>query len=149
MFSPKRIILDKDLKIKLNSYIFKSVKKDNTIIFYNSLNHPKIKILKKKGVILVKSQLNNDRLLDLKMILKKLFSLGVRNLLVEGGDKFTRNLIKDKLIDSFYLFQSPKIMPKSKTSRIFSSSKILNKNYKKKYRLPSKLAKDNITIYKR
>ena len=41
-FSPIRIILDKNLTIKLNSYIFKSVKNKNTIIFYNSSNHQKI-----------------------------------------------------------------------------------------------------------
>ena len=50
-FSPKRIILDKHLEIKLSSYIFKSAKKDNTFIFYNSSNISKIKILKKKELI--------------------------------------------------------------------------------------------------
>ena len=148
-FSPKRIILDKNLDIKMNSYILKSVKKNNTIIFYNSSNHKKIKILRKYGVSLIKSQLNNSQLFDLKKILKRLFALGVRNLLVEGGDKFTKNLIKGKLIDTFYLFQSPKILRKNKINQSFTSFKILNKNYKKKYRLASKLAKDSITIYKR
>ena len=148
-FSPKRIILDKNLEINLSSYISRSVKKKNTIIFYNSSNYQKIKILKKKGFILIKSQLNSNKLFDLKMILKKSFALGVRNLLIEGGDKVTKNLIKNKLIDIFYLFQSPKILPKSKINQSFSSFKILNKNYKKKYRLTSRLIKDNITIYKR
>ena len=148
-FSPKRIILDKNLEIKLNSYISRSVEKKNTIIFYNKSNYQKIKILKRKGFVLVKSQLNSSKLFDLKKILKKLFSLGVRNLLVEGGDKVTKNLIKNKLIDIFYLFQSSKILPKSKINQSFSSFKILNKNYKKKYRLASEVAKDNITIYKR
>ena len=59
-FSPKRIILDKSLKINLKSYIFKSAKKGNTVLFYNNKsNNTKIKILKKKGVTLIKSQLNN------------------------------------------------------------------------------------------
>jgi len=148
-FSPKRIILDKNLEIKLNSFILKSVKKDNTIIFYNSFNYQKIKFLKKKGVILVKSELNNNGLFDLKKVLKKLFNLRVRNLLVEGGDKITNNLIKNKLIDVFYLFQSSKILSKNEINQSFSSFKILNENYKKRYRFVSNLAKDNITIYKR
>ena len=42
-FSPRRIILDKNLEIKLNSNIFKSAKNKNTIIFYNLSNHQKIK----------------------------------------------------------------------------------------------------------
>tara|TARA_B100000900_G_scaffold276240_1_gene236116 strand:- start:1082 stop:2197 length:1116 start_codon:yes stop_codon:yes gene_type:complete len=148
-FSPRRIILDKNLEIKLNSLIIKSIKKNNTIIFYNSYNYPKIKFLKKKGSILVKSKLNSKGLLDLKKILKKLFTLGVRNLLVEGGDLITKNLIKDKLIDEFYLFQSTKILPNNKVKQSFTSNKILNKNYYKKFKIGSKLAKDNITIYKR
>ena len=83
------------------------------------------------------------------MVFKKLFALGTRNLLIEGGDKITKNLIKDRLIDIFYLFQSPKILKKSKLNKGFTSFKILNDKYKKVSKIVSKLAKDNITIYKR
>ena len=148
-FSPKRVILDKNLEINLNSFILKSVKKSNTILFYNTLNSQKIKILKSKGVILFKTKLDGKGLFNLKKILKRLFILGVRNLLIEGGDKITGYLIKNRLIDIFYLFQSPKILSTNKTNQSFTSFKILNKNYKKRYRISSKLAKDNITIYKR
>ena len=148
-FSPKRIILDKNLNIKLNSYIFKSVKKGNTTLFYNTINTPKIKILKKKGITLIKTRLNREGLLDLKIVLKKLFALGTRSLLVEGGDKITKNLIKYKLIDTFYLFQSPKILRMNKINQGFTSFRILNNKYKKVSKIISKLAKDNITIYKR
>jgi len=148
-FSPKRIVLDKNLDIKLTSYIFKSAKKGNTIIFYNSSNIAKNKILKKKGVILIKTKLNNEGLLDLKIVLRKLYTLGTRTLLVEGGDKVTKNLIKNRLIDTFYLFQSPKILRVNKTNQGFTSFGILNDKYKKMSKITSKLAKDNITIYKR
>ena len=148
-FSPKRIILDSKLKIKMNSYIFKSIKKNNTIIFHNSLNNKKIQILKKKGIILNKSKLDNKKLFNLRIILKKLYTLGTRNLLVEGGDKITKNLIKNRLIDRFYLFKSPKNLSATKKHKIFTSFSILNNKYKKKSRISSKLIKDNITIYKR
>jgi diaminohydroxyphosphoribosylaminopyrimidine deaminase/5-amino-6-(5-phosphoribosylamino)uracil reductase len=148
-FSPKRIVLDKNLDIKLKSYIFKSTKKGNTIIFYNSSNIAKNKILKKKGVFLIKTKLNNEGLLDLKIVLRKLYALGTRTLLVEGGDKVTKNLIKNRLIDTFYLFQSPKILRVNKTNQGFTSFGILNDKYKKMSKITSKLAKDNITIYKR
>ena len=148
-FSPKRIILDKNLEINLKSYIFRSVKKKNTILFYNFLDKKKFKILNKKGIILIKSKLNKDKLFDLKVIIKKLFDLGTRNLLVEGGDKITQNLIKNKLIDKFYLFQSSKKFLKSKLSKKFTSHDILNRKYKKISKISSKLAKDNISIYKR
>ena len=148
-FSPKRIILDKYLDIDLNTYIFKSAKKNNTIIFHNSLNYPKISILKKKGIYLIKSKLNIKKKFNLKVILKKLYSLGVRNLLVEGGDKITKEMLKKRLINHFYLFKSLKNIPKTKKNVIFTSSDILNKNYKINSFISSKLAKDKITIYKR
>ena len=61
-FSPKRIILDKDLEINLNTYILRSTKKNNTIIFHNSLNKPKISVLKKKGIILYKIKLDKKKI---------------------------------------------------------------------------------------
>ena len=106
-------------------------------------------VLNKKGIILMKSKLNNDKKFNLKIILKKLFSLGIRNLLVEGGDKITKNMLKNKLINEFYLFKSLKNLPKSKKNVIFTSNFILNKNYKIRSTISSKLAKDKITIYKR
>ena len=148
-FSPKRIILDKNLDISLSTYVFKSAKKDNTIIFHCSSNYSKIKILEKKGIILIKSRLNFKKRFNLKIILKKLFSLGIRNLLVEGGEKITKNMLKNRLINQFYLFESIKTLPKTKKHVIFTSNNILNRNYKVKSMISSKLAKDKITIYKR
>ncbi len=148
-FSPRRIILDKFLKIKLSSYIFKTAKKGNTLIFHNSSNSKKIKILKRKGITLLKSKVDNKKLFDLKIILKKMYTLGIRNLLVEGGDEITKNLIKNRLIDKFYLFKSPKNLLTTRKHKIFTSLNMLNSKYKKKSKLSSKLEKDIITIYKR
>ena len=148
-FSPNRIILDRSLKIKMNSYICRSVKKNNTIIFHNSLDYKKIQILKKKGIVLINIKVNNKDLFNLKMILKKIYKLGTRNLLVEGGDEITKNLIKNRLIDKFYLFKSPKNLSTTKKHQNFTSLNILNNRYKKKNKIISKLAKDSITIYKR
>lgn len=148
-FSPKRIVLDRNLLIKLNSYIYNSSKKNNTIIFHNSKNIKKIRTLKKKGIVLIKSKLDNRKLINLKWILRKLFTLGIRNLLIEGGDEITKNLLNNRLINQFYLFKSQKTLSKSKKHIIFTSLSILNKKYTTKSNLSSKLAKDNITIYKR
>jgi diaminohydroxyphosphoribosylaminopyrimidine deaminase / 5-amino-6-(5-phosphoribosylamino)uracil reductase len=146
-FSPKRVILDKYLEIKLNSKIFKTSKKGNTIIFHNSSNSSKIKILKKKGISLIRFKLDNKKNFDLKLILKKLYILGIRNLLVEGGDKITKNLLKKRLINQFYLFKSSRNVPSNKKNQIFTSLSILDK-YGSKSKFRSKLAKDSITIYK-
>ena len=148
-FSPRRIVLDKHLKINLDSYIFKSAKKNNTIIFHNSFDNKKIQIIKKKGITLIKSKVNKKKLFDLRIILKKLYTLGTRNLLVEGGDEMTKSLIKNRLIDKFYLFKSPKKILVNRKHQFFTSFSILNSKYKKKSKISSKLVKDNITIYKR
>ncbi len=148
-YSPKRIILDRNLDIRTDTHIFESVKNNNTIIFHHSSNRSKIKILRKKGIILIRSKLNTKKRFDLKNILKKLFSIGIRNLLVEGGEQITKNMLKNKLINQFYLFESLKTLPKTKKHVIFTSSNILNRNYIFKSTISSKLAKDKITIYKR
>ena len=146
-FSPKRIILDKYLEIKLNSKIFKSSKKGNTIIFHSSSNILKSKVLRKKGIILIKSKLNKEKNFDLKSIFKRLYILGINNLLVEGGDRITKNLLKKRLINQFYLFKSPNNLPSNKNKQIFTSANILSK-YINRNKVSSKLAKDTITIYK-
>jgi len=148
-FSPKRIILDKNLDINLSTFIFRSAKNSNTIIFHYLSNKLKEKTLKKKGIILIKSKLDDKKKLDLKIILKKLFSMGIKNLLVEGGDKITKKMLKNKLINQFYMFKSPKKLPKDRKHVIFTSKNILNSDYKIRSKIGSKLAKDTITIYKR
>ena len=137
------------MEIKFNSYIFKTAKKNNTIIFHNSVNNKKIQLLKKKGIALIKSKVDSQKLFDLKIILKKLYALGTRNLLVEGGDKITKNLLKNRLINRFYLFKSPKNLSLMRENIPFTSFSILNKKYNNKLKIISKLAKDKITIYKR
>ena len=134
------IFVKSDLKLNIND-IGVSVSCDGVCLTLITI--------KKKGITLVKSSLNNNGLFDLKMILRKSFTLGVRNLLIEGGDKVTKNLIKNRLINIFYLFQSPKKLLKNNINQSFTSFDILNKKYKKKIKVGSKLAKDNITIYKR
>ena len=130
-------------------YEKKSSKNNNTIILYNSGNNKKIELLKKKRIILIKTNLNKRKLFDLKIIFKKLFNIGVRNLLIEGGDKITKNLIQNKLVNKFYLFRSPKMISKSKKYHIFSSLDILNRIYRKKFKINSRIGKDNITVYKK
>ena len=78
-----------------------------------------------------------------------MYTLSVRYLLLEGGDKITKNFLKNRLINEFYLFRSPKNLSKNKNHLIFTSLGILDKEYSVKSIIRSKLAKDNITIYKK
>ena len=148
-FSPKRIVLDNYLKTKTTSYVFKTANKNNTIIFYKNASKLKISIFKKKGIKLIKSNLIKSEYFDFKLILKKLYNLGCRNLLVEGGNDLTKNILKNKLFNQFYIFKSQKKLSKLVSYKDFSCFKYLSQNYKSRSKINTKLGKDLITLYKR
>jgi len=147
-FSPKRIVLDNKLETKISSYLFKTANKNNTIIFYNEANNSKILEFKKKKIKIIKSKINNKKKFDILMILKKLYNLGSRNILIEGGNELTKNFISKKIFNQFYLFKSPKKLSKLTEYREFNGFNILKKNYKKRFKINSNFGKDTITLYK-
>jgi len=146
--SPKRIILDKNLKINLKSYVVNSIKNGNTIIFYNSNNRIKKNFLTKKGAFLINQPIQKHKNFDLKKILKKLYMVGIKNLLVEGGDKLTKSFLQKRMFNEFYMFKSSKNLLKENKYVNFTSSYILNTKYDR-YKTNFKLGTDKITIYKR
>ena len=146
-YSPKRIILDKSLTIKKNSYIFSTSNKKNTIIFYNRGSKNKIKLLKKKGIKLIKLDLDENNFFDLKLILKNLFQNGCRNLLVEGGKSLTKSFIKYKLFNTFYLFKSSRKLGKSGKLNVSNEINQLFNKYKSKIKINSFTGDDLINIY--
>ena len=148
-FSPKRVILDNFLETKTTSYIFKTANKYNTVIFYKNANKKKILLFKKKGIKLIKSNLINNKYFDFRLILKKLYNLGCRNLLVEGGNDLSKNIIKNKLFNQFYLFRCQKKLSKQVKYKDFNFFKYLSQNYKNKSKINTKLGKDLITVYKK
>jgi len=148
-FSPKRIILDNNLEMNTSSYIFRTANKDNTVVFYKKGDKSKISIFKKKGIKLIKSNLSKNDNFDFKLILKKLYALGCRNLLVEGGNDLTKSILKKKLFNQFYLFKSPKLLSKLVPYKDFSSFKDLSQKYRRKSKINTQLGKDSITLYKK
>jgi len=147
-FSPKRIILDNNLNSKINSHIIKTANKKNTLIFYNKADKSKILNFKRRGVKLIKSKIDKKNRFDFKVLLKKLFTFGCRNLLIEGGDILTNSLIKNKTFNKFYLFKSPKNLSKSSEYLKFNSLNVLNEKYKKKINLNLNLKKDKVILYR-
>ena len=147
-FSPKRIILDNKLQTNTTSYIFKTANKNNTIIFYNKANKSRISLFNKKKIQMIKSKTNSLDQFDIPIILKKLYSLGCRNILVEGGNYLTKSFLKKKIFNRFYLFKSPKTLSKFNEYKEFNGFNILKKNYKSKTKIKSNFGKDTITLYK-
>ena len=91
----------------------------------------------------------NNRYFDLKSILRKLYNLGSRNLLVEGGDILSGSFLKDKIFNQFYFFKSSDNLIKNLIYKDFTHFKKLKQNYKSKTKINSKFGKDSITLYKR
>ncbi|MDC1129811.1 bifunctional diaminohydroxyphosphoribosylaminopyrimidine deaminase/5-amino-6-(5-phosphoribosylamino)uracil reductase RibD [Candidatus Pelagibacter sp.] len=148
-FSPKRIILDNKLEMNTNSYIFRTANNNNTIIFYKNAINAKISVFKKKGIYLIKSNLLKNGDFDIKIILKKLYILGCRNLLVEGGNILSKSFIKKKLFNQFYLYKSPNNLSKLVAYKDFNCFKDLSLKYKNKKKINTQLGKDSITLYKK
>jgi len=73
--------------------------------------------------------------------------LGIKNLLVEGGDKLTKSFLQNKMFNEFYMFKSSKNLIKKNKFINFTSFDILNTKYYRK-KLNFKLSTDKITIYK-
>ena len=137
-FSPTRLIIDKDLKIKMNSFIVNSSKKYNTIIFHRSSNVNKINNLKYKKIKLFFADLNKYGKIDLKFIFKKIYEKGIHSILAECGSKLTNNILKEKLFNEFYLFKSNnKIISKDRLN-----VKSIDKNLKNIFKI-----KENVNTY--
>ena len=148
-FSPKRIILDNNLEMKTNSYIFKSSNKKNTLIFYNNAKKSKIKMFKNKGIKLIKSDLIKKKYFNIRLILKKLYNFGNRNLLIEGGNDLTKSFLKKRLFNQFYLFKSPKNLSKLVEYKSFNCFKELSQNYINKSKVKINLGQDLITLFRK
>ena len=148
-FSPKRIILDNKLKSNINSYIFKTANKKNTIFFYNEASNLKIIEFKKKKIKIIKAKLDSNKRFHILIVLRKLYNLGCRNIIVEGGNELTKNLLKKKIFNQFYLFESQKKISKSTEYKEFNGLNILKQKYKNSQKINSNFGNDKITLYKR
>ena len=146
-FSPIKIIIDKNLKIKLNSHIINNSSNDKTIIFHNSKNFSKIQVLKNKNVKLFNFNLDTNNNLDLKKIFKKIYNLGIHTVLIEAGKTLTCNIISQKMCNEFYLFKSGKILNNKDKINVLGVKKQLDKEFKNKYLVNTYLDKDKLIHY--
>ena len=146
-YSPTRIIIDKDLQLKINSFIVNSSAKYNTIIFYNTRKKKKIAYLKKKKLKLIYMDLNKNGNMDLKFILKKIYKNEIHNILVECGGKLTSNFLKENLFNEFYLFKSNNKIFNKDTIKVKSINENLKKIFKNKESINTYLDKDSLIHY--
>ena len=134
-YSPIRVILNSKLDLDYNLNIFNHSKKYQTIIFTSSNDKRRYeKFLKRKVQIKYISKSNYN----LRNILKELSSIGVLNLIVEGGGETFSSFFKAKLFDEIYLYRGNCFF-KNKERYSFNFDKTLNSSSLK---LSSKLKKN-------
>ena len=146
-FSPVRLIIDKDLKINLSSYIVKKSAKPKTVIFHNSKNTKKINKLKRKGVKLIFFKTGHDNYFDLIKLCKKIYKIGIHTILVECGRVMTNKMLSKRLLNEFYLFKSNKTLNNKDKINIFDINRNLNKKFRNKDFVNTYLDKDILIHY--
>ncbi len=146
-YSPRRLIIDKNLKIDIKSPIINDDRKKNTIIFHHSSNKKKIKHLKLKGVKLIYIDLDLYNNINLKKIFSKAYNMGIGSVLVEGGKILTKSLLEDKLINEFYLFKSKQNLRKLGKNNISNLIKKITYFLKKTEDVETFLDGDEIKRY--
>ncbi len=146
-YSPARILLDKNLLIKKNSFIVTTSNKIKTYIFFNNGSDAKKKYLKSKKVKLIKCNLNSNNQLSIRNILIKIKKLGIHHLLVEGGKDLTMSFLNENLFNEFYLFKSNKKLRNKGKINISNVINKLNSKFKNKKKVNTYLDKDELINY--
>jgi diaminohydroxyphosphoribosylaminopyrimidine deaminase/5-amino-6-(5-phosphoribosylamino)uracil reductase len=145
-FSPKRLILDKNLKINRKSPIITDKNKHNTIIFHSTKNKKKLRYFKSKGIKLSFTDLDSNNNIDLKKVFLKAYNFGIGSIIIEGGKTLTKSILKDKLINEFYLFKSKNKLGNLGKNKFSSFKKIIN-FLKRKENIETFLDGDKIIRY--
>ncbi len=113
---PWRVVLDPDLELPRSARIFKGAPLTFVAVSEKRLKEKGDRLLFGKKVagphfprILIPIPEKGNRL-ELKALLRKLASLGVNHLLVEGGGEVAWSLIHERLVDRFVWMVAPKII---------------------------------------
>jgi len=145
-FSPKRLIIDKNLKINKKSPIITDKNKNNTIIFHSIKEKKKLRYFKLRGIKLCYTSLDSNNNIDLKKVFLKAYSFGIGSIIIEGGKTLTKSILKDKLINEFYLFKSRQKLGKQGKNNISELNKKIN-FFKVKENIETFLDGDKIIRY--
>jgi 2,5-diamino-6-(ribosylamino)-4(3H)-pyrimidinone 5'-phosphate reductase len=107
--SPVRVVVDSDARTPPNARVITVRPEVETIIAVTSIAPPeRISILQKKGAkILV---CGDGELVDLKILMEKLYDRGVKKLMLEGGGNLNWGMISKGLIDEIRIAVSPVIV---------------------------------------
>jgi diaminohydroxyphosphoribosylaminopyrimidine deaminase/5-amino-6-(5-phosphoribosylamino)uracil reductase len=101
-----RVVVDSQLRIPLTSRLVTTAK-DDLVVFCCEPDSAKQSALENCGVLVVPVAANAQGRTDLPEVLKKLGSLDVLSLLVEGGSEVNATFLSAGLVDKLWLHFSP------------------------------------------
>jgi diaminohydroxyphosphoribosylaminopyrimidine deaminase / 5-amino-6-(5-phosphoribosylamino)uracil reductase len=137
---PDLFIVDLHLKLIKKLSIYKILNKRRTYLITAKKNKNKINYYKKKGLkILFVDSLQTKK--DFYSLFKDIYMLGYSRVFFETGLTFLNTLIKYKLINDLYIFQSAK---KLKTNGLNNSSSKFLKKIKLNKRIQVNLNNDSL-----
>lgn len=109
--NPIRVIVDTNLKIPINSKVLSEKLESFTIIATTkNFDEKKYEILKSKENIKIVVAEEKNGHVDLKDLLNKLMEFNISSILLEGGGVLNASMLKENLVDKFYIFIAPKII---------------------------------------
>ena len=107
--NPIRVLVDGKLKVPLNLKLFNTREAPTVVLTSSHAPKGKVKSLESKGVKVIVIQ-STQPSIPLNEGLRKLYDLGIRSLLVEGGGNLIWSLFKEKLVDELRVTISPYII---------------------------------------
>lgn len=108
---PWRIVLDTKLRLSTSAKLVTDQYVDQTIVLTSDLaDKERQKQLVDTGIRVIQVPVEPSGWLDLKHILKTLYTLGIRSILVEGGNKIFTSFLKSNNFDQITAFVSPIII---------------------------------------
>ncbi len=103
--NPVRIIVDSKARTPLNARVLND--ESSTIIAVSrKAKESKLKELRKKAEVIV----CGDDLVDLSCLLKKLYDMGIKSILLEGGGTLNWSMLKNGLVDRVIVSIAPYIV---------------------------------------
>ncbi len=107
--SPRRIIVDSLARTPLGARVVRTAGEVPTIIAITSRAPVRrVSALEHAGVTVLKC--GNGRLVSLSQLLGKLWAMGLRRILLEGGGKLNWSMLSEGLVDEVSVSVSPRIL---------------------------------------
>jgi diaminohydroxyphosphoribosylaminopyrimidine deaminase/5-amino-6-(5-phosphoribosylamino)uracil reductase len=107
---PVRVIVDTKLRISSKAKVIKHRSSAKTILAVGpKIPQKRLESIESTGASVITCPLKKG-LIDLPVLFQRLGAMSLNSVLVEGGSSITGSLIRERLVDKFYIFKAPKIL---------------------------------------